>query len=203
MMKKLLAMLLLLFVLPCAALAELDGDGNVVVTLEDAQLFFTPPEGAYMLTLESSASEFNALGLSQREIIPWMEEYDLVVIFFDEAFGWEMHVQAYPCEYDDFDDLTTYALALEVSYLSSLYQEQGYEMLSIDGYLAPEGHQFICAQTLYTYEDGTPEPQVEYYTIQGNCVVSIYLMGYAEQLTDEQLAIAQAVADSLRIEPIQ
>lgn len=204
MMKRLLAILLTLCLfLPCAALAELDEDGDVVVTLEGVEFFFTPPEGAYMLSLESSASEFTALGLSQREIVPWMEEYDLVVVFFDENFGWELHVQAYPCEYGDFDDLTEYGLESEVNDLNYLYRDQGYEVISGEGYRAPEGHQFVRVQALYTFEDGMLEPQVEYYTIKDNYAVSIYLMAYTEQLTDEQLAIAQAVADSLWIKPVQ
>lgn len=204
MLKRLFVLLLTLcLALPCAAMAELDEDGDIVVKLDGAEFFFTPPEGAHMLSLESSASEFNALGLSQRELVAWMEEYDLVVVFFDEAFGWELHVQAYPCEYGDFDDLTDYGLLSEVSYLERLCREQGYEVLFAEGYRAPEGHQFVCIRSLYTYEDSTSEPQVEYFTIQGNHAVSVYLMGYSEQLTDEQLAIAQAVADSLWITPVQ
>ena len=66
-MKKFVAVLLLLCLLPLCGLAEMDEDGDVVVTLEGAEFFFTPIVG-YCITQESSASVFTRAGFSQREL---------------------------------------------------------------------------------------------------------------------------------------
>lgn len=81
MMKRLLTILLLLtLILP--ARAETDGEGNVVIALPEAELYFLPlEEGAPVLTRESSASEFNRLGMSQRELLPQMEAYGIYACF--------------------------------------------------------------------------------------------------------------------------
>lgn len=197
-MKRLLTLLLVLL-LPLCALAEVDEDGDVVVTLPDAEFFFTPPEDTYLLTRESSASVFNALGLSQREMLPYMEDYDLYAILFDEEITWEMHVQAYAYDAGDYDDLTEYGAQLECENMRYYYKDQGYDVLSCEVYRAPEGHTFVCVRASYTYEDGVTEQQVEFLTVQGGCAVSIYLFSYLGELTEEQFAVAEAVADSLWI----
>ena len=68
MMEKLLVLLLALCLLTPAALAEIDEDGDLAVSLPGVSFFFTPPEDAFVLGREMSASVYNALGLSQREM---------------------------------------------------------------------------------------------------------------------------------------
>lgn len=74
-MKKLAALLLILCLMPLFALAEMDEDGDIVVSLDGAEFFFTPLEGCDGVSRESSASVFNRLGLSPRELLPMMEAY--------------------------------------------------------------------------------------------------------------------------------
>lgn len=201
-MKKLLVLLLALL-LPFAALAELDEDGDVVVTLTGVEFFFTPPEDAFLLSRESSASEFTALGLSQREFLPWMEAYDIYALLFDGEISWEMQVMAYPVEYGDYSDLEGYGLQRECDSMAYSYRDQGYEVVSCEVYDAPEGHRFVCVQAVYVDDEGVREPLVEYFTVHGGYAVSICLFSYLEEMTEADLALAQAVADSLWIMPCQ
>lgn len=201
-MKKLLALLLALL-LPFMALAELDEDGDVVVTLPGIEFFFTPPEDMYLLTRESSASAFNALGMSQRETLPVLEQYGICALLFDEAGSCEIQVLAYEGYEADFDELTAYGADLECERLRFQYKDQGYEVLSCESYWAPEGHRFVRLEAACAYEDGTAERFVEYVTAKGGYTVSIYLFSYLDSVTEEQHAIAEVMADSLWIMPAQ
>lgn len=203
MLKKLLALLLMLCLLSCGALAELDEDGDCVITVPGVEVIFTPVEGAYLLTPESSASDFNALGMSQREVLPWMEEYALYALLFDEGWDWELHVQVYTAESGDYDDLSDVGMQMECRSLGLYYRESGYEVLSCEPWRAPDGHVYVCVKALYTYEDGTVEPSMELMTVRGGWGVSIYLFSYLDEMTAEQEALALELANSLYIKPMQ
>lgn len=200
-MKKLLALLLMLCLLPWAALAELDEEGDCVIALPGVEVIFTPVEGAYLLTMESSASDFNALGMSQREIVPWMEEYALYALLFDENFGWELHVQVYTAQSGNYDDLSEVGMQMECNAMRAYYRESGYEVLSCEPWRAPDGHTYVCVKALYTYEDGTVEPSMELMTVRGGWCVSVYLFSYLGEVTAEQEALALELANSLYIKP--
>ena len=75
MMFKRMLLCLLVLLLCAPVLAE------EVVELPDAVVTYTPPEGFYRLTRESSASAFNKLGLSQRSFLRWMEQNDCYTIW--------------------------------------------------------------------------------------------------------------------------
>ena len=200
-MKKLIALLLVLL-LPLCAFAELDEDDDCVVTLPGVTFFFTPPEEAYLLTRESSASAYNALGLSQREIVAWMEDYEIHALLFDAGFTCEVQVLAYEGWTDaDFDDLTDYGAEMECNALRYEYTDQGYDVISCEMYYAPEGHAYIRLEATYEYEGGMVDRMVEYCTIQGGYVVSVFLICYAPAITPEQTLLVESVVDSLWILP--
>ena len=199
-MKKLIALLLLLCLLPLCALAEMEGDGDVVVPLDGAEFFFTPIEGGHLLTRDSSASVFNRLGLSQREVLPSMEADGVYAILFDLARRAEIQILASPTDVRDYDEMTADELAQACEALCSRYECWDWQIETAEMYRAPDGHQYIKFIYYYTYEDGTVEYSVEYQTCQAgySLMILVYPFG-ADAPTMEQIAQGEAIADSLRI----
>ena len=197
-MKKLLALLLALL-LPLTALAEMDEDGDIVVTLEGAEFFFTPIEGGFCVTRESSASVFNLLGLSQREVVPYMEEYGVYAMLYDAEATTEVQVCAEPTVDTDFDEMTEFGEVTMCESFRTYYSDMGYEVASVEMYYAADGHRFVRTIAAYTYEDGYVEHMVEYLTCQAGYSVSIILFPYEGAPTAAQIALGDAIADSLWI----
>lgn len=201
-MKKLITILLILSLVPLFALAELDEDGDVVVTLDGAEFFFTPIEGGHLLTRESSASVFNRLGMSQRETLPFMEEYDVYALMYDADLTCEVQIVAYETVETDYDELTEAGEAIVCADFEYFYTDQGYTVDEIDIYYAPEGHKFVRTIASYLYEDGVVEYVAEYLTCQAGYSVSVVLFPYEGAPTEAHIALADAIADSLWITPI-
>lgn len=201
-MKKLAAMLLALCLLPLCALAEMGEDGDVTVTLPGMEFFFTPIEGGYLLTRESSASVFNRLGLSQREMLPWMEEYDLYAVMYDAELTCEVQIAAYESTETDYDELTEYGEKLLCGDWAGFYAEYGYDVQDASMYYAADGHKFVRTLVSYTYEDGYVEHQLEYVTSQAGYTVQIVLFPYEGAPTEAHTAMAERIADSMWIRPV-
>ena len=201
-MKKLIAILLLVCLLPLCALAEMDEDGDVVVTLDGAEFFFTPIEGGHLLTRESSASAFNRLGLSQREMLPYMEELGVHAIMYDADLTCEVNVVAYETVETDFDELTEHGAVMMAANFEYSYRDQGYDVTSVALYEAPDGHKFIRSITEYIYDDGYTEYKVEYLTCQAGYTVLVVMFTFDGPASEAHMAMSDAIADSLRITPI-
>lgn len=201
-MKKLIAILLLVCLLPLCALAEMDEDGDVVVTLDGAEFFFTPIEGGYLLTRESSASVFNRLGLSQREMVPYMEACNIHAIMYDAALTCEVDIIAYESVETDLDEITEHGEVMLLADQERLLGDQGYDVISVDMYDAPDGHKFIHSVMEYDYEDGYVDHIVEYLTIKAGYTVMIVMYTFDGPATETQSALCEAIVDSLWITPI-
>lgn len=201
MMEKLLVLLLALCLLAPTSLAEIDEDGDLAVSLPGVSFFFTPPEDAFVLGREMSASAYNAVGLSQREIVAWMEEYDVYALLIDAAGTCEMHVLAYEGWGGDYDDMSEYGLERECGSIRYSYTDQGYDVLACDVYAAPEGHTFVRTEATIDFGDGTGDYLVEYLTVRGGYVVSVYLFTFEETITPEQILLVESIVDSLWITP--
>lgn len=198
-MKKLIALLLLICLLPLSALAEMDEDGDVVVTLDGAEFFFTPIEDGYCVTRESSASVFNRIGLSQREVLPYMEEYDVYAILYDAGLSTEVQISAVQTVETDFDDMNEYGETLMCESFLNYYTDMGYSVDAVEMYYAADGHKFVRTITSYTYEDGYVEYVIEYLTCQAGVSVTIMVFPYEGAPTQEHFAIGDAIADSMWI----
>ena len=194
-MKKLIV-LLLVCLLPLSALAEMDADGNVSVTLPGVEIFFTPIEG-HCLTRESSASVFNRLGLSQRDVVPWMEAYDVYALLFDQTGELEIQVMAYPTTDMDFDDQTTSGLERMREACEKFYISQGYDVESAETYYTQDGHSYVRIAAAYTYEDGFVEHMAEYFTCQSGYAVYVTAFPYEGPLTEMQIFLCESVVGSL------
>ena len=197
-MKKLAVWLVVLCLLPLCALAEMDEDGDVVVTLDGAEFFFTPIVG-YCITQESSASVFTRAGFSQRELLPWMEQNGVYALMYDETGAVEIQVVAHPSAETDFDEMNEFGETLMCEDLSYSYTDHGYDVTSTEIYLAPEGHKFVRVSAAYTEADGGLTHMVEYYTCQAGYGVSVCLFHNGGEATEAQLLMCEEVADSLWI----
>ena len=156
-----------------------------------------------MLGREMSASAYNAVGLSQREIVAWMEEYDVWALLIDAEGTCEVHVLAYESWGGDYDDMSEYGLEMECGSIRYEYTDQGYDVITSDVYAAPEGHTFVRTEATFDFGDGTGEHLVEYLTVKGDYVVSVWLFTYEAEITPEQWLMVESVVDSLWITPGQ
>ncbi len=201
-MKKLAAWLMLLCLLPMGVLAEMYEDGDVVVTLPGMEFFFTPIEGV-IVTRESSASVFNRAGMSQREVVPFMETYDIYTLLYDEAMTTEIQVIAYESVETDYDEMTDFGETLMLENYRYVYEDAGYTVQSAEAYLAPEGHRFIRMISSYTYEDGTTDHMLEYTTCQAGYTVTVLLYPWEGGITQTQQDLGEQIVDSLWIKEVQ
>lgn len=197
-MKRLIALLLTLCLLPLFAAAEMT-DSGYYVALEGASFTFTPPQELVCITRESSASVFGRVGLSQRETVPVMEQSGVYALLTDEAYTCEIQIAALPTMDENYNEMTENGAELARSGFEHYYQECGYDVLFCDVYSAYGGHKFIRTAMSAPLEDGTPDHSVEYLTCHGGYAVSIVMFTYESAPTQEQLALCDALADSIRI----
>ncbi|MBQ7848533.1 MAG: hypothetical protein IJ343_02270 [Clostridia bacterium] len=203
-MKKML-MLLLVLLLPLCAAAEMDEEGDIVVTLPGAEFFFTPVEDCFWVSRESSASQFNRIGLSQRDVLAHMKAYNIyAMIFFGNAEEGTVEVQVIAAETveTDFDELSEYGEEMLCESFRKSYIDYGYDVASVESYWAPEGHRFIRIEASWMGELGVREYLTEYMTCQAGYTVSILLYPYEGELTESQRLAGELLADSLWITPV-
>lgn len=198
-MKRFIALMLTLCLLPLFALAEMNEAGEIVVELSGATFTFMPPEGLICLTRESSASVFNRIGLSQRDTLPAMEAGGIYALLYDADIQTEIQIIAYPTAQEDFADLTDYGEELLRASTENFYAECGYDVQFCEVYSVIGGHRFICISMSAPLSDGTSDHMAEYMTCHGGYCVTITLYTYETAPTEEQLALGDALADSLWI----
>ncbi len=197
-MKRIMVLVMLLCLLPLSALAEMDADGDVVVSLEGAEFFFTPIVG-YCVTRASNAAVFSRLGMSRTELVPWMEANDVYALMYDEAITTEVGIIAYAIEGGSFDDMNAFGETMLCEGATYFFTDQGFDVESADIYLAPEGHRFVRLVLSRTDETGAAAQWVYYMTSQAGYTVSISGFPLRGTLTEDQAALCEGIADSLWI----
>lgn len=197
-MKKLIAFLLTLCLLPVFASAEMTGS-DYSVALEGASFTFVPPQELVCMTRESSASVFGRVGLSQRDVVPSMEALHVYALLTDETISVEIQLIAVPTEDGDYIALKADEAESTRAGFAHYYQTFGFDVQSCEVYDVSGGHRFIRTAMSAPLEDGTPDYSVEYLTCHGGYALSITLYTYESAPTQEQLALCDALADSLRI----
>lgn len=200
-MKKLIALLLLVCLLPLSALAEMDEDGDVVVTLDGAEFFFTPIEG-HCITRQSIPAKFMLAGLDRQKTLAVMESNAVYALLYDAADTCEIQVIAYESVKTDFDEMTDHGAEIMRSDFVYAYEDQGYDVAWAEVYYAPEGHTFVRMLMSWLEADGTEEYALTYITCQAGYTVGMNLYTYGTPVTESQLEIAELVADSLWVTPI-
>lgn len=189
--KMLICLLALLLCMPAMA--------DEVIELPDLVVTYTPPEGFYLLTRESSASAFTAIGLRQRDLVPWMEQSDCYAVMYDLETGSELLLLLWPYEDVSLDALTEQELAAVCANWTEGYEQDGCEEVSVTVYESAAGRYMQVAYR--TYEtDGTPCYTVALVAIRSGCRVHMSMFAYGEPPTDELVSCLQAMADSIRLE---
>lgn len=193
MLKRLLLCLLTTLLLCVPALAE------EVVELPDLVVTYTPPEGLYLLTRESSATAFNAIGLSQRSLLPWMEQNDCYAVMYDLGTGAELLLFLAPSEDALPEAMTPQELEQLCTYWVEGYELNGCEDVSVTVFESAAGRYIQSAYR--TYEaDGTPCYVVGLVALRSGCHVQMSLFTYGEAPSDELISRLLAMADSVRLE---
>ena len=197
-MKKLIAFLLLMCLLPLCCGAEAT-DRTYEIRMSRADIAFTVPEGMICLTVDSSASEFGRWGMSQRDFNAYMEAYDVYAVMFDEETGVEYQLVVYPYLYEDYDALSGADALAELEAVRDELTQWGYEVHKAEWYRG-ESCAYAMLETRYTYEDGAVDNEVWYMTNRADYVVQF--MAYAGNgLTEDLRADLKYLADSLTVTP--
>lgn len=199
-MKKLLALMLALLMLALlmlagTALAEME-EGEILLETGKVSLYMIPPENAVLLTRESSASEFNALGLSQRDMVPAMEANDIYAYLVSPEYGWDISLAVYEYIAGDMDDLTEYGAFALCAQLETLYADQGYDVESVEVYLSA-GHKYICVRASVPGEDGAADYLIQYFTDQHDHEISAALWSYGQPVDEDTDVMLMELIDSL------
>ncbi len=203
-MKKLIALLLVLLLLPVTALAEETEEGDILITLDDGTtVFFTPLEDSGWVTRKSAPARFLSLGLDYREMIPFMEEYAVHMLMYDAEETSEIQVSAYPCTDGSLRDMTAAEQEAFCAQWVADFQEAGYEVLDCEIRTLPSGGVFIRTLASATYEDGWTDYLLEYVTIVDGWTVGFHLFSYLEGVVQEQVALLETVAATLVITPAE
>lgn len=202
-MKKLIAILLLVCLLPLCAGAEMDENGGVTVALDGVEVFFMPAEGSICLTRESSASVFNRLGLSQRVEVPWMEQNNIYALMYNLQTETEIQVMISRSLTADFDNLSPEEQLELCAGIESYYTDLGYVVEAVEMYHAQEGHSYVLSSLAFMMEDGSQGHLVEYYTCHAGYEVLVEVYPFEGAPTAAQMALGAALADSLRVQRME
>ena len=196
-MKKLIALVLALL-LPLCAFAEVTANEQTV-GMNGADVTFVPVADAKLVTRDSTEEEFAAVGLQKGTMELYMQVYAVYAMMFDNAGETEVHISGGATTDAALADLTDEELTQRCESLRAQFEDQDYEVLEVALYEALSGEAFIKVAARYTYEDGSEEHIIEYYTWQVGQLVYVSIFPYNGAPTEEQLAMGQALVDSLRI----
>lgn len=194
MMKKLAAVLLLMWLALSCASAE---TADVAIDLPGLQACFALPQDWACLTRDTSMSVYNQLGMSQREVEPYMEENDIYALIFDMETGVELQLVIYEWPAADCDTLADEDMAFLRDMIREDMTHAGYDVLDCRIY---EGaHRFVRTNAVWTDPDGLTEPMIVYSTDRLGYVVELYAFPWEGEVDEALIAQADAVADSLRL----
>ncbi|MGN0793244.1 MAG: hypothetical protein ACI4MG_02090 [Aristaeellaceae bacterium] len=199
-MKKWLSVLLaLLLAGTTLALAEQPAQETHTITTDMADVTFTVPEGMLCLTIESSVSEFNRWGLSQREFFAYIEDNGVIAVLYDLDTGDELQICVSPWDDISLDDMDETDIHLICAETLKWLREYGYTVKT--GVHRNTGYTWLVFDTLYTYEDGETEAALMLKTSQPGCLAEIYAYPAEGDTADALTDTAKALADSLVIQP--
>lgn len=202
-MKKWLSVLLaLLLAGTTPALAEQPAQETHTITTDMADVTFTVPQGMLCLTIESSVSEFNRWGMSQREFLAYAAENDMIAMLFDLDTGDEMCIYVQPWDVGDLDGLNDEEILLYSAEIRMQMIEAGYQVRNRITQ-RNTGYTWLVFDTIYTYEDGSTEPTQYLITSQHGCWAEIYAYPAEEKTADALMDTARALADSVVIQPLK
>ncbi|MBR3763363.1 MAG: hypothetical protein IKK57_02285 [Clostridia bacterium] len=191
-MKRCVLLLLGFLMLCIPAMAE------EIVELPDAVVTYTPPEGFYLLTRESSASVFNRVGLSQRELLPWMEQNDAYAVMYDLERGCELLLYISPSEEDPLEDMSEDEQTELCAYLAESYALDGYEDVTVVIHEGTGGEFVQFAARTWDW-DGAPCYIVTLMALRSGYSVQISLFMYGGDASEYVLERVLTMADSLCI----
>lgn len=199
-MKKLvfvLVLLLALLVQPALAVND-TAQADHIIEVMGGEIAFTTPEGFLCLTRETSASVFNRWGMSQREMMAYMEEYGIYALIYDLEAGPVYEVSITDTDSLDYDNANEIDLQMISAGTHKWLREQGYEVPMSDTYRSAR-HVYGMAETSYIYDDGYVEQRLLLYTCQNGYEVAVSLWPPEEQSAEMYRDDAKAFVDTLII----
>jgi len=195
----LLAVWMCLLPLASLAVAPMMSLDEHTIHLASADVTFSAPASSVCLTRETSASVFGRYGLSQREVLAYMEAAYIYAMMFDSVSGDEYHILAFPVEEQtSLDELSEEEAAAQCESLRAELTTAGYTVEDADWYQSAV-HAFMTAESSYLYEDGSIQWELLYETIQSGYNVQVRCMPMQGRITEVMRVTAQRIANSMSV----
>ncbi|MBQ7848534.1 MAG: hypothetical protein IJ343_02275 [Clostridia bacterium] len=189
-MRKLMLIVLSLLLLCAPALAEEQ------ITLPDVMMSFTPVEGV-CFTRESSASLFNRYGVSQRDILAWMEASGCYALMYSAETGSEITMFLHHSEQMRMEDMTEERVEYESEHLRQDYNDAGFDVHDISMHQS-DVHSYMLIVASEPHEGYSLSMSI---TLQQGYQLDVQVIG-----DDEEAVVADelfALLDSIRITPAE
>lgn len=201
-MKKLLAILCVLCLLPFAALAE-EEPREKLIEVGDLNVYFVPPADTILLTRDSNAFAFIRAGRFRPNELPYMEEYDIYAMMLPEdGRPYQFTLALWPTEAEDLDGVTNFMAARMCSAYRNSYEAAGYIVETVE-YRTTGGYDCIYIAAHYPYEDGTSDYLAQYGTTQNGYALWVDLLIYNEPIPAEALGMLSDLIDTVWCETVQ
>lgn len=191
-MKKLLVCMAVFLLLGASALAE-----TVEIPLADGTLTFDPLTDGVCLTRESSASVFNRLGMSQREVVPWMEEHNLYALMYDAAWGCEVQIEVMEASQPDYNTITPEQDASMLESFVSFNEQYGLDVQDY-GMYDNGHHRFGWLVGKETLDEGVQQYRIHYKTSHRDYLIEMMMFVNEATRLEYYVETARTLVDSMQ-----
>ena len=190
--------MLMLFSLTAGAYAD-DGDSLEMTeyTIPESGVAVSLPADMYVITRDSidGDASLEALGLTADFIISYFESIGIYFDAFDGTVEHEIVVSCAESELESSDYITSLTLRASTAAFETQYESMGYTVTSTELY-KNDNYTFIKLNVEYGSDDAT-DNLIQYIVISNYTSVVIAYHCYSGDITEEDEALALAIADSI------
>lgn len=191
-MKKLLVCIAFFLLLCISAQAE-----TISIPLADGMLTFEPLTGGICLTRETSASVFTRLGMSQRKVVPWMEEHNLYALMYDAAWGCEVQIEVIMAAQPDYNTITPEQDASMLENFVSFNEQYGLDVQDY-GMYDNGHHRFGWVVGKETLDEGVQQYRIHYKTSHRDYLIEMIMFVNDAAQLEYYAETARTLVDSMQ-----
>lgn len=200
MMKRFVAvMLLLACLLPCAMAEEIVSAERISVGQNVITLVM--PEVGYCLTRESTAEEFAAAGKNIAAVEKYMVPGDIYLWWIGEDQSWTMSLASWEADVATYDNLNDSELQQQADEFKAGYLYLWKAECTVNAPYHTDLHSFVYNELLFPTNNGH-NSCYEYITAHNGMMISITLVSYSGDASDELQQAMKDMVDAMLITSI-
>ena len=198
MKKRLLAILLVLFLLPALA-AEAFAFDSTTVELPDLDMSIEIPEDYFILTQDIEADDpaLDYFGFTQDYVVSYLQGSSIYLDALDAPINSEILVIMTPNDIADMNDLPDDTLEEVFDWMRDSYADMGLSMDTKDYYT--NGAVKYMVLDFHNTED-TTDYAIQYYTLWDYKAINLVFHSYDGPVSAEERQLFRAVVDSVRFD---